>query len=93
MYCVVAKVPPGICSARYDAVGFGRSPAVISLAFTDRYSDSFARSTRFSRVATPIASSSVRLVSGSSALAGPVPRAATKDRSRTIIQIIHASLR
>ena len=61
--CTTASPPPGSCSVEYDAVGFGRSPAVISLARVDWTSYSLARNVGLCRNATATASSSDTAVS------------------------------
>ena len=64
VYCARASrrpqpwVPRRNCSAQERAVGFGRSPAVISLALTAWRSNSLARTVGFSRAARLTASSS-----------------------------------
>ena len=67
VYCGSFRLP--ICSAREEAVGFGRRPAVISCACVARYSCCLARSVGFSRSASATASSSDRRVAGACASA------------------------
>src|SRR5713226_7915280 len=89
VYCVWdAEEPPPNCSARKLAVGFGLSPAVISLAPTALSSNSLARTFGLVSLASRTACSSVSVDKRSWARTSPAaPRSARQHTAVTILTI------